>query len=134
MLEVVTVLITYPIKYVFHVKQDLNIHVFNMITGKNEIKILTRNISCKCKCKFEKRKFNSDQKWNKDKCWCKCRKNHVCEKDYIWNPATCRCENGKYLASIIGESLNMLDEIIEERKTVPTNFNERKATYKTQNF
>ena len=68
MLEVVTVLITYPIKYVFHVQQDLNIHVFNMITGKNEIKILTRNISCKCKCKFEKRKFNSNQKWNKDKC------------------------------------------------------------------
>ena len=29
------------------------------------------------------------------------RKHHVCEKDYIWNPSTCSCENGKYLASII---------------------------------
>ena len=29
------------------------------------------------------------------------RKHHVCEKDYIWNPSTCGCENGKYLASII---------------------------------
>ena len=25
----------------------------------------------------------------------------ACEKDCIWNPATCRYENGKYLASII---------------------------------
>ena len=56
-MEFVTLLITYPIKYVFHVKQDLNIHVFNMITGKDELKILTKEI-CKCKCKFEKRKFN----------------------------------------------------------------------------
>ena len=39
---------------------------------------------------------------------------HVCEKDYIWNPATCSSENWKY------------DEIIEETKTVPTNFNEKK--------
>ena len=29
------------------------------------------------------------------------RKHHVCEKDYIWNPSTCSCENRKYLASII---------------------------------
>ena len=29
--------------------EDLNINVFNMITGKNESKILTKDISCKCK-------------------------------------------------------------------------------------
>ena len=29
------------------------------------------------------------------------KKHYVCEKDYIWNPSTCSCENGKYLASII---------------------------------
>ena len=22
---------------------------------------------------------------------------YICEKDYIWNPAACICENGKYL-------------------------------------
>ena len=27
------------------------------------------------------------------------------EKDYIWNPSTCTCENGKYLGSIIGDSV-----------------------------
>ena len=34
---------------------DLNIHVFNMITGKNESKILTKDISCKCKCRSDEK-------------------------------------------------------------------------------
>ena len=42
------------------------------------------------------------------------KKYHICEKDYIWNPATCSCENGKYLASIIDDSVIMCYEIIEE--------------------
>ena len=48
------------------------------------------------------------------------------KKDKIWNPATCSCENGKYLASINDDSVITCDEIIEETKTVPTNFNEKK--------
>ena len=34
---------------------------------KKELKILTKDVSCKCKCKFDGRKCNSDQKWNNDK-------------------------------------------------------------------
>ena len=30
---------------------------------------------------------------------------YVCKEDYVWNPATCTCENGKYLGSIIDYSL-----------------------------
>ena len=41
------------------------------------------------------------------------KKRHVCEKNYIWNPATGSCENGKYLASIIDDSAIMCDEIIK---------------------
>ena len=41
---------------------------FNVITGKNESKILTKDISCKCKCKLDERKCISDQKQNNDKC------------------------------------------------------------------
>ena len=41
------------IEYVFQIKQDLNLHVLNMITGKNEWKILTKDVSCKCKCRFD---------------------------------------------------------------------------------
>ena len=56
-------------------------------------------------------------------------KKHICEKDYIWNPATCSCKNGKYLASIIDNSVIMCDEIMDaksksnnkETKTVSTN-------------
>ena len=46
--------------------------------------------------------------------------------------ATCICENGKYLASIMGDSVIMCDEFIE--KTILINFNERKAAFKAQNF
>ena len=52
-----------------------------------------------------------------------------------WNPATCSCENGKYLASIIDDSVITCDEVIEEEtKTVRTNFIERNAICKTKNF
>ena len=50
--------------------EDLNINVFKMITGINEWKTLTNHTSCKCKCKFDDRKFHSYQRWNNDKCRC----------------------------------------------------------------
>ena len=40
---------------------DLNLSVFNIVTGINESKVLTKHISCECKCKFDGRKCNSDQ-------------------------------------------------------------------------
>ena len=33
--------------------EDLNLIVFNMITGINELKTLTKHISRECKCKFD---------------------------------------------------------------------------------
>ena len=38
-------------------------------------------------------------------------KRHVCEKDYVWNLATCNCGNGKYLASILDDSAIICDEV-----------------------
>ena len=68
-------------------------------------------------------------------------KRHVCEKDYVWNSATCNCKNGKYLASIMDDSVITCDEIIElyeedmEAKSYDeTNFNKKKVTCKTQNL
>ena len=59
----------------------------------------------------------------------------MCEKDYIWNPATCSCKNGKYLESIIiDDSVITCDEIIEETKSISTNSNEKKIICKTKNF
>ena len=68
---------------------------------------------------------------------------YVCEKKYIWNPSTCNCENRKYLASITDDLAFTCDEFIgshnEDAEAKPklydeTNFNEKKATCKMQNF
>ena len=39
--------------------EDLNMHVFNLITKKSELKILTNCVSCEYKCKFDGRKCKS---------------------------------------------------------------------------
>ena len=82
------------------------------------------------------KKCNWDQCWNKNKSWCECKKRHVGEKDYIWNPATWSCENGKYLRSIMDDSAIMCDEesYNKQRKTILTYFNEKKAVCKVENF
>ena len=112
---------------------NLNLSLFNLITGINESKTLKNHISCECKCKFDRRNFNSEQYWNNDKYQCECKRCHLCENDYVWNPDIYNCENGKYLASIMDDSTIMCDEIIELYKE-ETNFNGRKAACKTQNF
>ena len=84
-----------------------------MITAINESEILTKHIWCKCKCKFDGKKCKSDQWWNNNKCRCECKKLHECEKDYVWNPARIRYENGKYWASIMDYSAIICDEVID---------------------
>ena len=37
--------------------EDLNLSVFNMITGINKSKTLTKHISCECKCRFDGKKM-----------------------------------------------------------------------------
>ena len=102
-----------------------------MITGKNNLKTLTKYISCECKCKIDGTKCKSNQWCNNNKCRCQYKKHHICEKDYVWNPATCNCKNGKYLASIMDDSGIIFDEIIDVKEI---NFNEKNVTCKTQNF
>ena len=62
MLEVVILLMIYLKEYVFQIKEDLNLNVFNIITEVNVSKILTKHISFKFACKFDGRKCNSNQK------------------------------------------------------------------------
>ena len=62
---------------------DLNLSVFNIVTGINESKTLANHVSCKSKCKLDRKKCNSNQLRNNDKCRCKCNKHNICEKDYI---------------------------------------------------
>ena len=44
--------------------------------------------------------------WNNVKC-------NVCENGYIYNPATCSFQNGKYCASIRDDSAITCNEIID---------------------
>ena len=109
--------------------EHLNLSIFNMITGINELKTLTKQTSCECKCRFDGRKYNSAEWWNNDKCKCECTKRHVCEKDYTWNLSTCNYENGKYLGSIMDNLTITCDETVvsydkDKTKTIQTNFNE----------
>ena len=117
--------------------EGLHLSVFNMITGINESKILTKHISGECKCTFDGTKCNLNQWSNNNKSTCECKK-HIWENDVVWNCATCNCENRKYLASIMDDSTIICDEVMksydEEIKTIPTNFNEKKVTCKTQFF
>ena len=41
---------------------DLNLSVFNMITGINKSETLAKHIACKCKSNFYGRKLNSNRK------------------------------------------------------------------------
>ena len=75
------------------------------------------------------KKCNSNQWGNSNKCECELKKNNECEKDYVWNPATRNCENGKYLASTMDHLVILCDEVIksyDEEITIPTNFSEKK--------
>ena len=81
---------------------------------------------------------NVNQTWNNNKCPHERKKRNLCEKDYIWNRSTYSCEYWKYLASIMDDSVIMWGEVInsydDKTKTIPKNFNEKKATCETQNF
>ena len=59
-------------------------------------------------------------------------------KGLYLSPATCSCENGKYLASIMDDSAITCDEVIvsynEKAKPITTKLDEMKATCKMQNF
>ena len=66
-----------------------------MITRINEANRLKKYISCDCECKTDGRKYNSNQKWNNNKCWRECKnriKKRVCKGDCAWNPTVCTCE------------------------------------------
>ena len=107
-----------------------------MITGINESITLTKHIWCESKCNFYETKCKLNQWRNNNKSWCECKKHHISEKDYVWNPATCNCENGKYLASIINDSAIVCDEVIDsyDKESISINFNEKYLTCKTQNL
>ena len=109
--------------------EDLNLSVFNMITGINESKTLTKHISCECKCRFDGKnviQVNGGITINID----------VSIKTFMYVKKTMFgillyiiLEIAKYLASIMDGII--CNEIIDAKET---NFNETNITCETQNF
>ena len=52
-----------------------------MNVGTDELKTLTKHISSECKCKFDDRKCNSNQKWNNDTCSFECKNS---KEHHVW--------------------------------------------------
>ena len=93
-----------------------------MITEINESKVFTKRISCKYQ--LDGSKCNSNHKWNNDKCqweWKNLKEYHTCRKGYIWNNATCNCENGEYWASYIDDLVITCDEVVNAAHSISTN-------------
>ena len=78
----------------------------------------------KSKCRLDAIVCNNKQRWNDDKCQCKCKElieKGVCDKGFIWNPSNCECKCDK--SCDIGEYLDhknwkcrkkLLDKLVEE--------------------
>ena len=65
----------------FKKAKDINIKVFNLITNKDEVKIMTKHIPCDHKCKFNSTACNSNKKWNNKTYQCECKNYRKCRKD-----------------------------------------------------
>ena len=84
--------------------EDLNLSVLNMITEINESKHQPSIYHAHVNVNFLKQnviKINGGITIN---VYLSVKKHHICEKEYVWKPATCNFENGKYLASIMNDS------------------------------
>ena len=77
------------------VVKNLNVKVFNLVSGTNETRLVEWHETCKCKCRLNSSVYNNKQRWNDDKCRCECKElvdKDVCDKGFIWNPSNCECE------------------------------------------
>ena len=55
------------------VAKDLNVKVFNLIYRTSETRHIKWHETCKCKCRLDASVCNNKQRWNNDKCRCKCK-------------------------------------------------------------
>ena len=125
------------------VVKNLNVKVFNLVSGTNETRRIEWHETCKCKCRFNSSVCNNKQRWNDDKCRCECKElidEGVCDKRFILNPSNCECKcfkscdfseyldykNCKYKKRLVDKlvehsSAEECTENIEETKLVETN-------------
>ena len=77
------------------VVKNLNVKLFNVVSGINETRCIECHETCKCKCRFNSSVCNNKQHWNDDKCRCECKEligKGMCDKGFFWNLSNCECE------------------------------------------
>ena len=84
------------------VVKNINVNLFNLISRNNETRHIEWHEMCKCECRLDASACNNKQRWNDDKCRCKC--NELIDKGSIWNPSNCECECDK--SCDVGEYLD----------------------------
>ena len=75
--------------------RNLNVKVFNLVSGTNETRRIEWHATFTCKCRFNSSVCNNKQRWNDDKCRCERKElidKDVCNEVFIWNPSNCECE------------------------------------------
>ena len=80
------------------VTKNINVRVFSLMPRTIERRHIKRHETCKYKWSLGASVCNNKQRWNKDKCWFKCKyliDKCVCNKGFIWNPSNCELEWNK---------------------------------------
>ena len=78
--------------------KNLNVKVFNLMSLINETRHIKWHETCKCIRRLDGIICNNKQRWNEDKCRCKCKGfigKGACDKGFIWNPSNWECECDK---------------------------------------
>ena len=81
---------SYAKMYVPDVVKNLNVKVFNLMSRTNETRHIAWHETCKCRSRLDVDVFNNKQRWNDDKCRCKCKEfieKGECDKGSICNPS-----------------------------------------------
>ena len=118
--------------------KNLKVKVFNLMALTNETRYIEWHETCKNICRLDRIICNNKQRWNRDKCRCKCKElidKGVCNKWFIWNHSNYKCECDKSCG--IGEYIDyknckcrkkLVDLLVEE---CTENIEETKLVKKT---
>ena len=113
------------------IAKNINVRVFNLMSGINETRHIIWHETYKCVCRLSAAICNTKQFWNEDKCRYECKElvdSGIWDKGFIWNPSNykCKCDKscgiGEYLDykscacrnalvdRLVGECTNVIDE------------------------
>ena len=69
------------------------VKAYDMLYSRYVPMTVVEDISCKCECRLNSDVCKSNQRWDKERCKCKCDMYNKCRKGYIWDYSVCDCVN-----------------------------------------